>query len=301
MSLKTVKSKDGRSVISYRQVGTGPGIIALHGGLGTSKTQMELAEALSDSFTIYLVDRRGRGRSSPINGSTDENDGLETEVNDLQILLKETNARLAFGVSSGALVILQSALIYPDRFEKVALFEPPVVRCDERFQRLRERFRTEVKSDVASAALTAMEITELGPWLVRVTPRWFSRPLVNWGVSQSDTEGMIQDGKNDEEPEAERATLRKLIPTLEHDFNLIKQMEGTLERCSTLTTPKVLVVSGTATRPYLKECSDKLEKAIPDAKHIRVKGADHLVCANKSGGGQPETIAEVLREYFREQ
>jgi len=298
MSLKTVKSKDGTTVISYRQIGKGPGLIIVHGGLGTSKTQMELAEALSDSFTIYLVDRRGRGRSSPINNSSDEEDALKMEVNDLQILSKEINAQFAFGVSVGSLIILQSALTYPYQFKKIALFEAPVARNDDRFQRLTEQFRTELKDDVALAALTAMEIMQMGPWLVRFMPRWFSRPLVSWAVSQSDTQGMIQDGQDTEEPEEERATLRKLVPTLQHDFNVVKQMDDVLERSNKLTEPEVLLLSGTASQPYLIESCDKLEKAIPKAKRVRIEGVDHMACANKSGGGQPEKIAESLKKFF---
>lgn len=58
----SVTSRDG-TTIGYRQLGQGPGIILIHGTIITSQELMTLAEALSDSFTVYLPDRRGYGGS----------------------------------------------------------------------------------------------------------------------------------------------------------------------------------------------------------------------------------------------
>lgn len=58
----SVTSRDG-TTIGYRQLGQGPGIILIHDTIITSQELMTLAEALSDSFTVYLPDRRGYGES----------------------------------------------------------------------------------------------------------------------------------------------------------------------------------------------------------------------------------------------
>ena len=52
-------SRDG-TIIGYRQLGRGPGVIAVHGGMQAAQNLMKLAGALADSFTVYLPDRRGR-------------------------------------------------------------------------------------------------------------------------------------------------------------------------------------------------------------------------------------------------
>jgi len=57
-----VTSKDG-TINGYRQLGSGPGIILLHGGAKGSQSLMQLGTALSDEFTVYIPDRRGRGLS----------------------------------------------------------------------------------------------------------------------------------------------------------------------------------------------------------------------------------------------
>jgi len=60
----SVTSKDGTTV-GYRKMGSGPGIILMHGGADASQHFMELGESLSDNFTVYIPDRRGRGLSGP--------------------------------------------------------------------------------------------------------------------------------------------------------------------------------------------------------------------------------------------
>ena len=74
----SVISKDG-TIIGYRQMGTGPGIILVHGGAKASQTLMKLGTTLSDEFTIYIPDRRGRGLSGPFG----DDYGLQREVEDM--------------------------------------------------------------------------------------------------------------------------------------------------------------------------------------------------------------------------
>ena len=104
----SVTSKDG-TTIGYRQMGSGPGIILMHGGVNASQHFMKLGAALSDAFTVYIPDRRGRGLSGPFG----EDYGIQREVEDLDALLNKTGAYHLFGAATGALIILQSALTLP--------------------------------------------------------------------------------------------------------------------------------------------------------------------------------------------
>src|SRR5262249_54798152 len=101
----SVTSKDGIT-IGYRQDAHGPGIVALHGAIESAKSHMQLAEALSGSFTVYLPDRRGRGLSGPYGAGYN----MQREVEDLDALLTKTGAQHVFGVSAGGLICLQAAL-----------------------------------------------------------------------------------------------------------------------------------------------------------------------------------------------
>lgn len=99
-----VISKDG-TTIGYRQLGQGPGVVVLHGTMSSGQNHSQLAEALADDFMVTLPDRRGRGLSGPHRGD----EGIQSEVEDLDALLTKTGAHQVFGVSSGAIIVLQPA------------------------------------------------------------------------------------------------------------------------------------------------------------------------------------------------
>jgi pimeloyl-ACP methyl ester carboxylesterase len=85
----TNASADGTK-ISYRTLGSGPGVVLLHGAMESAHSHMGMATALADSFTVHLPDRRGHGASGPYA----KNYGISTEVEDLAALLEQT-ARIA--------------------------------------------------------------------------------------------------------------------------------------------------------------------------------------------------------------
>jgi pimeloyl-ACP methyl ester carboxylesterase len=118
-----VTSADGTR-IGYRQLGKGPGVIALHGGMQAAQHLMRLAESLSEEFTVYLPDRRGRGLSGPHGNGFSPGYGIKSECEDVAALLEASGARNIFGLSSGAIVALRSALTMP-AIQKMALYEPP--------------------------------------------------------------------------------------------------------------------------------------------------------------------------------
>src|SRR5262245_28037121 len=90
----SVTSKDG-TTIGFRRLGHGPGLILLHGGMKSSEDFLKLGKALSDAFTVYLPDRRGRGLSGP----PGDHFGVQREVEDVQAIIAETGAPNIFGLS----------------------------------------------------------------------------------------------------------------------------------------------------------------------------------------------------------
>ncbi len=71
-----------------------------------SQSLMQLGMALSDDFTVYIPDRRGRGLSGPFG----DNYGIKREVEDMDAILKKTGAQNVFGTATGGIIALQSAL-----------------------------------------------------------------------------------------------------------------------------------------------------------------------------------------------
>ena len=56
---------DDGMALSYYSIGKGPGLLVLHGAASYALSQLELAELLAGSYTVYLLSRRGRGLSCP--------------------------------------------------------------------------------------------------------------------------------------------------------------------------------------------------------------------------------------------
>src|SRR5262249_50790787 len=122
----SVKAKDGTN-IGYRRLGDGPGLILLHGGMKSSQDFMRLGEALSDTFTVYLPDRRGRGLSGP----PGDHFGVLREVEDVQAVIAKTGAHNLFGLSSGALVALKTAVTTaPTQRPAASDGQPSIARTD---------------------------------------------------------------------------------------------------------------------------------------------------------------------------
>jgi len=283
----TVTSADG-GVISYRQIGQGPGLILVHGGMETWQSHKDLARALADSFTLYLADRRGRGATC----DPGPDYGIQTEVNDVEALARKTGARYIYGLSSGAIIALQSALKLGGMFDKIIVFEPPPMAVDpERHNRLYAQFQEELKrDDIASALMTGMRMTLMGPLVFQFIPYWMARPFLNWYLER-------EEAGNEEHVKAGQLPLKSMVPTMNCDFKLVQDMVQSLETFVALE-PRLLILSGTASRPFLIQSCEELEATVPDATHVRLQGLTHGASGNKDAEGQPDIVAKAMRDFL---
>ena len=58
----TVTSADG-TTIAFETLGSGAGLIVVGGVLSTARNYVDLGRELGGSFTVHLMERRGRGAS----------------------------------------------------------------------------------------------------------------------------------------------------------------------------------------------------------------------------------------------
>jgi pimeloyl-ACP methyl ester carboxylesterase len=107
----------------YREVGTGPGVVCLHGNASTSGQWRALTDRLSDRFRILAPDSLGAGKSPP--WPTDRKVTLADEVSLLTPVFERAGERFSIvGHSYGGAVALMAALTYPDRISALVLYEP---------------------------------------------------------------------------------------------------------------------------------------------------------------------------------
>jgi pimeloyl-ACP methyl ester carboxylesterase len=117
---QTVISKDG-TTISYLSVGKGSGVIVLPGVLSKASDYAAFASALADNFSVYTLERRGRGRSGPQGNGY----GIQKEIDDVLAVQRDTGANLLVGHSYGGLIALEVAR-NNKTFTKIAVYEPGV-------------------------------------------------------------------------------------------------------------------------------------------------------------------------------
>jgi pimeloyl-ACP methyl ester carboxylesterase len=272
-----VISADGTS-IGYRQLGHGPGVVLLHGGMQASQNFMRLASHLSDAFTVYVPDRRGRGSS----GAFGDRYGIERECEDLDALLTKTGARDVFALSSGALIAMRAELTRP-RVGRLALYEPPFPLGGRSFTSWVARFDEEIaKGDLASAMVTVIKATG-DSWMLRTLPRFLLVPLIRLGIRAHQREV-----RGDDVP------ISALIPTMHYDPQLVKDLEGTLGDYRAMRTP-VLLLGGARSQRYLRQALDALGQVIPHARRVEFPGVGHLAADDS---GKPELVAGELRRFF---
>lgn len=110
----------------YRVLGSGSDtVVVVHGFQGNNQNYLasDIAEVIP-GYALLFYDQRGGGRSDPV--SEEDSPGLEEHVADLEALRSALHLEdlVLIGHSGGAYIVVQYALDYPQRVEKLALIAP---------------------------------------------------------------------------------------------------------------------------------------------------------------------------------
>ncbi len=280
----TVTSKDG-TVVGYLRIGRGPGLLVVQGAMGTIPNYRELALALADDFTVIVADRRGRGLT-PL-PFTPEAAAIERDVDDVEALREATGAELLFGLSSGAIIALESTRTLKG-IKKTVLYEPPFYpKGDVPREEIARVYDEIAKGELPAAMVTVMGIVKLVPWFVSILPR----PLRELGASR-----LLR--HQDENDTAPYASFRELLPSMRFDFQVVSERGGALASYRDVQTP-ILLLGGTRSPAYLKEALNALEETLPHARRAVLPGLHHSGPWNRDRGGSPEVVAEQTRSFLR--
>jgi len=277
-NLDQVISLDG-TTIGYRQFGGGPGLILVHGAMMSSQNFSKLAMALADAFSVYVPDRRGRGLSGPHG----DHYGLDRECEDIKALVDKTGAQNIFGLSSGAIVALQSAFVLHS-IRKVAIYEPPFSVNGFSSITWVPRFEAELaRNELAAAMVTAIQGTGDSSFL-NLLPRFVLVPFMKFAIEADAGESR----ENYDIP------MKTLIPTLHFDPQLVVETQGKLERFKALQTD-VLLLGGSQSQKYLRAALDALGTILPRVRRVEFPRLGHLAAENN---GKPERVAQELCQFF---
>jgi len=265
-----VKSADG-TTIGYRTMGAGPGLLVVGGMLRTADDYLPLAEALAGSFTVHLVDRRGRGASGPLGDGY----SLDSEVADLHALGSDTGARLAFGHSYGGLALLTAARD-PALFDRIALYEPGV-SAEKLSTAWMAPYRERLAANDPYGAFAHYIRGERGsPAMVAKMPHWYLKLTMR----------MAYRGPS----------WQRMCPLLGANLAENEQLAahaGDLAPFAAVTAPTLILCGGRTAAPIRADFT-ALRDVLPQATLETLDGLNHFGPEGKTAGRVAERVTAFL-------
>ncbi|TJY38956.1 alpha/beta hydrolase [Cohnella pontilimi] len=244
-------SPDG-TPISFFSSGQGPGLLIVHGALGTSRHYLRLAMALSDTFTVHVMDRRGRGKSGPQGEAYD----MDKECEDAAAILQATGTSFLFGHSYGGLVVLETALVYPVR--KIALYEPGLSVHQSIPHGWLKEFRQALdRRDYPEALLLFIHGLRLLSPFDKI-PKPLLRLFLRWAMTGGERNETVQ-----------------LLHSLESEIREVARLDSMEDKYRGVSA-RTLVMIGSDSPAYMMYAASSAAKSVPNATLTELTGLDHM-------------------------
>ncbi|WP_236979540.1 MULTISPECIES: alpha/beta fold hydrolase [Mycobacterium] len=254
-------------------------MVLVHGGIQAAQSFQRLAEMLSSRFTVYVPDRRGRRPDVPAGADY----GLAREGEDLEALLRAVGARRVFGLSSGAIIALYTAIQYGE-VDKLALYEPPLTIDGAEPAAWLPKFEAALTDSGPAAAVVAVLKGTGDRSPVQRLPTWLLTGVLRIALAvDARTSGPAD------------ISLRDLIPTMRLDgIATLQSVELVNPRIEELRA-QVLLLGGEKSAIALHRGLDALMRRLPEARRVELKGIGHIAADNR---GKPRQVAELLEEFW---
>jgi pimeloyl-ACP methyl ester carboxylesterase len=260
-----------RSTLFYREAGSGPPVIALHGSAATSGQWRFLAGCLEGRFRVIAPDLPGYGRSEPLeDGAAD----LARVAARLVPLIDNCGEPVHLvGHSFGGAVALKIALAMPERVKSLTLIEPAA------FHLLHDRAPAETRlhAEIRAVADDLRGFVEEGdPWngMARFIDFWIGRGA--WARTS----------------DALRLELAASIGQVNDDFAAIFAEADRLGDCARVARP-TLCVMGLESPAVSMRVTELLAEAIPGARLEMVPEAGHLAQLT-----DPHVVDPMIRRHL---
>jgi len=270
MQTGTIISKDG-TLIEYNFIGNGPGILIISGGSRAAWHYFRLAEFLASDYTVYLINRRGRGNSGPQGVGYN----LQKECEDAETIIKKHDIPYVFGHSYGGVVALNLALNYP--VKKVAVFEPAVSGNNNLPANWLSKFEKQLQhEDHIGAMITMIKGLQVASFL-----KYIPNPLLK----------MVFKKMAPKNPTWDKDKL--LLEMLPNEVMAAVPIDKDTSRYKTINCP-VLLLGGSKSPKFLRDGLHKLNGVVPSSSIHIMKGMEH----NTPDDEGPELTAKALKGFF---
>lgn len=252
-------------------IGQGPGLLLIHGGAGRSEYFLPLAQLLADRYTVYVMDRRGRGLSGPQGADYH----IEQEYADVIALVEQTGIPYVFGHSYGGTVALGAALTRP--LPKLALYEPglpvggPLVG-EGKLQTMRTHLE---RDDYLGAYLAFLQGSDVAASL-HISEEQLSQHFASLATANT----------------LEWQAIVELLPTLFNEGQAADHLSSDVSRYTPISSD-ILLIGGSASSEPLRATLHALEAALPQAHTLILPNQGHSAPTTA-----PELVAPLLQAFF---
>ena len=248
-SMETVTSKDG-TPIAYERSGEGPPLVMVHGTTADHLTWEPVLPELQRHFTVYAMDRRGRGESGDSDGNAYD---IERELEDVVAVIDSIDGPVnLFGHSYGAICALEAAL-RSDQVRSLILYEGgfPAPEGTELYPpEALDRLRSQLEAGDPEGALTTFyrDIVKMSPEeieMLRSLPVWPARVA--------------------------------LAPTIPRELHAWESYVSNFDpaRLAKLRTSTLLLL-GSDSPALEKAAAEALDAALPDSRIAMMPGQAHV-------------------------
>ncbi len=268
-----VASADG-TVIGYRTLGSGPGLIVVGGTLRSAVDYLPLARSLAGSFEVHVMDRRGRGLSDAQDGDY----SISKEREDLLAVQRATGATLVFGHSFGGLVGLETARRH-QIFTTVVVYEPGVSIGHQMPLGWVDQYERLVASGEHRKAFACMvKHAGYAPGPLPAMPLWAVAAILRLGIRGA----------------AWAATSSLLETSLKEHREVAGLDAPSAIRFSTIGAAVILLGGAQSPTFMRRDLLGHLQEVIPGAQVELLEGLGHAAPSD----GPPEPVAAVIRRHL---
>jgi pimeloyl-ACP methyl ester carboxylesterase len=258
--LHTVGSADGTR-IAYWRSGQGPPLLLVHGATADHTTTWRFVRApLEQHFTLYAMDRRGRGGSGDAAAYE-----LQREAEDVAAVVDSIDEPVSvLGHSHGALCAIEAALLTTNMRALILYEGVPLRGVDVCRPEVNDRLEALLAAGDVDGMLTAMlrDVVEM--------------PSEEIALLRSQREAWAVRLAN--------------APTLPRELRANERYVFAPERFSRMSTPTMLLVGGDSPARELADAHG-VARALPDAQVVELPGQQHAVMYT-----EPDLfVREVLR------
>lgn len=238
-----ILSADG-TALSARCSGQGVPIVMVHGTIGAKNNTFLFVEAaLSDDFTVWTYDRRGRGRSDD-----SPEYSLQKEVEDLFAVIDAADSPPHLVAHSFGAIVATLAAKRGANIRSLVLYEPPFRSKDINAMALQRVEEVVAEGDLDRALVTfykdVADVTDAEISILRSIPTMWKQ---------------LQDG----------------VRTAPREAAEISGWDWHPQQWSFTDAP-VLLMAGSETRSPIFPTIDELEEAFVHAENATVPGQGHL-------------------------